>query len=82
MSDHFATSYVQSGELVRVLPDWCLEPVLCSAVFPGRRLMPAKTRVFLDALTAMLGGCEEAGVFGSPGAHAEPARPSHGKRRA
>jgi DNA-binding transcriptional LysR family regulator len=82
VSDHFATSYVQSGELVRVLPDWCLAPVLCSAVFPGRRLMPAKTRVFLDALTAMLGGCEEAGAFGPLGAHAEPARLSHGKRRA
>ena len=44
VSDHFATSYVQSGELVRVLPDWCLEPVLCSAVFPGRRLMLAHPR--------------------------------------
>jgi DNA-binding transcriptional LysR family regulator len=66
VSDHFAMPYVESGELRRVLPGWCLPPVDCSAVFPGRRLMPAKTRVFLDALAAVLGGCEKAGVFGPP----------------
>ena len=35
------------GLLERVLPEWCLPPQTAFAVFPGRRLMPAKTRVFI-----------------------------------
>ena len=73
VSDHFAKPYVERGELVRVLPDWCSPAVACSAVFPGRRLMPTKTRVFLEALSAMLSGCEEAGAFrASAPAHVGP----------
>jgi DNA-binding transcriptional LysR family regulator len=49
---------VQRGELVRVLPDWCLPPVNAWAVFPGRRLMPARTRVFLDALVDKFSGAQ------------------------
>ena len=64
VAEFIAAGHVERGELRRVLPDWCLPPVVCSAVFPGRRLMPAKTRVFLDALAALLGGCEASGVFG------------------
>lgn len=52
--NYFAEPYVQAGELLRVLPEWCLRPAVAWAVFPGRRLMPAKTRVFLDALTREL----------------------------
>ena len=44
------------GEFVPVLPDWSLPPVAAWAVFPGRRLMPARTRVFLDALQAEFSG--------------------------
>jgi DNA-binding transcriptional LysR family regulator len=58
-SDLFAESLVERGELVRVLPDWQLPPVNGWAVFPGRRLMPAKTRVFLDMMAELC--CEEAG---------------------
>ena len=71
VADHFAMPYVERGELERVLPGWCLPTVACSAVFPGRRLMPAKTRVFLDALAGLLGSCQEAGAFSSPGAARE-----------
>ncbi|OGB20745.1 MAG: LysR family transcriptional regulator [Burkholderiales bacterium RIFCSPLOWO2_02_FULL_57_36] len=56
VSDHFAEPYVRSGELKRVLPDWSLPPAPAWAVFPGRRLMPARTRVFLDALQAEFSG--------------------------
>jgi DNA-binding transcriptional LysR family regulator len=56
VSDHFAEPYVRSGELTRVLPDWNLPPAPAWAVFPGRRLMPARTRVFLDALQAEFSG--------------------------
>jgi len=50
--------YLQRGELVQVLPDWHLPSVSAWAVFPGRRLMPARTRVFLDALAAKFTGPE------------------------
>ncbi|MFP5393090.1 MAG: LysR substrate-binding domain-containing protein, partial [Gammaproteobacteria bacterium] len=43
-SDLFAEPRVRTGELVRVLPEWELPAVTGWAVFPGRRLMPAKTR--------------------------------------
>jgi DNA-binding transcriptional LysR family regulator len=58
VNDHFATPYLQRRELVPVLPDWRLPPVPAWAVFPGRRLMPARTRVFIDALTANFTGPE------------------------
>ena len=49
-SDIFARSRIRTGELLRVLPDWEMPPVTGWAVFPGRRLMPAKTRAFLDMM--------------------------------
>ena len=57
-SDLFAEGSVDKGELVRVLPEWSLPEVTGWAVFPGRRLMPAKTRVFLDMMEEMC--CDEA----------------------
>ena len=54
----FAEASVEKGELVRVLPDWSLPEVIGWAVFPGRRLMPAKTRVFLDMMEELC--CDEA----------------------
>jgi DNA-binding transcriptional LysR family regulator len=58
VNDHFADQHVRRGELVPVLADWRVPPVSAWAVFPGRRLMPARTRVFLDALTAKFSGPE------------------------
>lgn len=54
--DLFALPMLQRGLLRRVLPDWCLPPHPAWAVFPGRKLMPAKTRVFIDMLQAALAG--------------------------
>jgi DNA-binding transcriptional LysR family regulator len=56
VNDHFAEPYVQSGELMPLLVDWFLPSTDAWAVFPGRRLMPARTRVFLDALQAEFSG--------------------------
>jgi DNA-binding transcriptional LysR family regulator len=50
LSDHYAEPHMRASKLVPVLEDWKLPSVTCWAVFPGRRLMPARTRVFLDAL--------------------------------
>jgi DNA-binding transcriptional LysR family regulator len=49
-TDFIVAKHLKKGELVRVLPDWDLPGATGWAVFPGRRLMPAKTRVFLDML--------------------------------
>lgn len=57
--DHYATSWVESGALKRVLPGWSMPFGEAWAVFPGRRLMPARTRVFIDALVATLKGCDK-----------------------
>ena len=57
-SDLFAEDSLARGELVRVLPEWSLPEVSGWAVFPGRRLMPAKTRAFLDMMASMC--CDEA----------------------
>lgn len=54
--DLFAQPMLQRGLLRRVLPDWCLPPHAAWAVFPGRKLMPAKTRVFIDMLQTALSG--------------------------
>ena len=50
--DLFASPAVRRGELRRVLPAWSLPPHTIWALFPGRRLMPAKVRAFLDMLAA------------------------------
>lgn len=60
----FAGPYVQTGELVRVLPEWDLPTASGWAVFPGRRLMPAKTRAFLDLMEEM---CREREPGGGQG---------------
>lgn len=55
--DTFALPDVRRGTLRRVLPAWCLPEVSAWAVMPGRKLMPAKTRVFLEMLQATFGRC-------------------------
>lgn len=60
--DFFAAPYVHAGELVRVLPEWRSTPAPAWAVFPERRLMPAKTRAFIDALAEALSPCREPGA--------------------
>jgi DNA-binding transcriptional LysR family regulator len=54
--DYFAAPSLHRGELRRVLPDWHMPSHIAWAVFPGRRLMPAKTRAFIDMLEAALAG--------------------------
>jgi DNA-binding transcriptional LysR family regulator len=58
VNDHFADPLVRAGELVPVLADWRLPATSAWVVFPGRRLMPARTRVFIDMLTARFSGPE------------------------
>jgi DNA-binding transcriptional LysR family regulator len=75
VTDHFAMPYVRDGELVPVLQDWALPETECWAVFPGRRLMPARTRLFLDALAAQFSAPECHAVNQKLRAEKEKARP-------
>jgi DNA-binding transcriptional LysR family regulator len=51
----YADAWVRQGRLVRLFPDWDAPPASAWALFPERRLMPARTRLLIDALV------EEAG---------------------
>jgi DNA-binding transcriptional LysR family regulator len=53
--DDFALPDVRKGVLQRVLPQWSPPTATAWAVFPGRRLMPTKTRAFIDMLRIALG---------------------------
>lgn len=52
----FAKQKLQQGKLQQVLPDWELTTTDIWAVFPGRRLLPAKTRAFIEMLVTALDG--------------------------
>lgn len=51
-----AVSSVQLGQLRPVLAEWSGPAHTAWAVFPERRLMPAKTRAFIDMLVVALNG--------------------------
>lgn len=74
-----AAAHAKRGELSAVLPDWFLPTGIGWAVLPGRRLMPAKTRVFLEmfeatlarelpALQALTAGCPASQITRRPAA--------------
>ncbi|MEX6501797.1 LysR family transcriptional regulator [Pseudomonas zhanjiangensis] len=42
--------YLKRGSLIRVLPDWYVDAGHVSVYFSGHRLLPTKTRVFIDSL--------------------------------
>lgn len=49
----FCAAAVERGQLVQVLPQWRCAPLRICALLPGRRLMPAKVRAFMNALEAL-----------------------------
>jgi DNA-binding transcriptional LysR family regulator len=46
----FCADALARGQLVRLLPGWVCAPLRIYALLPGRRLVPAKVRAFLEAL--------------------------------
>jgi DNA-binding transcriptional LysR family regulator len=46
----FCARAVAEGRLVRLLPQWQCAPLRIYALLPGRRLVPAKVRAFLEGL--------------------------------
>ena len=55
LDELMAKADLASGALVRVLPEWTLPPVALSVLTPSR-LLPAKTRVFVDMLAERITG--------------------------
>lgn len=51
----FCSQATAQGDLVRLLPEWQCDPLRIYALLPGKRLVPSKVRVFLDALEAEAG---------------------------
>ncbi|MES3001645.1 MAG: LysR family transcriptional regulator [Pseudomonadota bacterium] len=49
----FCERAVEQGRLVKVLAQWRCEPLRIYAMLPGRRLLPAKVRAFMDALDGL-----------------------------
>lgn len=47
-----ARPYLDSKRLVRVLPDWYVDAGALSLYFPAQKLLPAKTRAFVDFIVA------------------------------
>jgi DNA-binding transcriptional LysR family regulator len=54
MDEVMGAADVKDGRLRRVLPEWTLPPVAVSVLTPGR-LLPAKTRVFIELLVKQFG---------------------------
>jgi DNA-binding transcriptional LysR family regulator len=44
----FAFAHIESGALVRLLPGWYSDAGPLSLYYPSKRMLPAKTRVFVD----------------------------------
>lgn len=47
-----AVPYLDSGRLSRVLPDWYVDGGMLTLHFPAQKLLPAKTRAFVDFIVA------------------------------
>ena len=45
-----ALAHLRSGALIRLLPGWCADSGPLSLYYPSKKLLPAKTRVFVDFL--------------------------------
>nr|WP_153767572.1 LysR family transcriptional regulator [Endozoicomonas sp. OPT23] len=50
-----ASQYLKSGELIQVLPEYCMPEQVMYAVYPERRYLPAKVRVFIEYLIEKIG---------------------------
>lgn len=50
--------HLARGELVPVLADWSMPPSTAWLVMPSRRLIPPKTRAFIEALMSAKEGCQ------------------------
>lgn len=62
------------GRLVLVLPDWSIDDLAISVVFPSRKFMPAKTRLFIDYLADCFAGMAQTDIWLPAAVPASPDR--------
>lgn len=56
LSRLLVTNHLANGDLVHVLPDWMVGRLTIYAAVPSRKLIPARTRAFLDFISDWLPG--------------------------
>ena len=71
---------LDDGRLVEVLPEWAGELGPLQLVFPSRRLLPARTRLFIDALAARFAHSKDQARVRAPSPSPSPS-PARKKRR-
>jgi DNA-binding transcriptional LysR family regulator len=54
----FAFASIESGELVRLLPGWYSDAGPVSLYYPSRKMLPAKTRAFVDFVVQRFRDCD------------------------
>jgi len=54
LSTRFARKPLELNQLTAVLPEWSLPPATVWCVMPGRRLLPERTRAFVDLFKQLL----------------------------
>ena len=60
-----ASRWLKSGALLRLLPDWRADAGPVSIYYPSKKLLPAKTRVFVDCVVEHFRRPEVAAIFES-----------------
>jgi LysR family transcriptional regulator AphB len=55
LPDYMSREEVASGQLIRVLPDWGMEPVDVYALYPRHRAKIPKVKAFLDFVITIYG---------------------------
>jgi DNA-binding transcriptional LysR family regulator len=58
-----AQPFLQRGDVVRVLPDWYVDAGAISIYFAAHKLLPAKTRVFIDFIVEQFRARQLAQLF-------------------
>lgn len=48
LTEFIAAPLLESGQLIRILPEWSREPLVVYAVYPPNRHLSARVRVFVD----------------------------------
>ncbi|MNT99642.1 LysR substrate binding domain protein [compost metagenome] len=59
----FAVGYLEAGTLLRVLPEWYVDDGNISIYYAEHKLLPGKTRVFVDFIIEQFTGQQLAQRF-------------------
>ena len=54
VANYIVRPYLDSGQLVQVLPDWTVEQYPISVMYPQSRHLSAKVRIFVDWISELI----------------------------